>query len=164
VSLGGPVDRHQLVDVPHRHGSEEHGVHEGEDGRVGPDSQRQGEDGDEGEHRAFPEHAGAVADVLPECRHASLLLPRAPRVVRGGSNRWWVAPDAHAEATGSHLEQGVARVRPSGTRGLNLGIVDRPGPHRSLELEQRVELEIEDLQQLAPHRRAGTAPSPGDQL
>ena len=52
-----------------RQRSQEYRVDDREDGRVGPDAQRERHDRDEGESRIFQKHPGAVAKVLPESFH-----------------------------------------------------------------------------------------------
>ena len=55
----------QALRIAERQRLEEHAVHDGEDGAVGADAQRERRDGDGREPRRAPQRPDGVADVLP---------------------------------------------------------------------------------------------------
>src|SRR6185312_3337210 len=63
-----------------REGREERGVDDAEDGGIGANAEREGEDGDGGEARVFEEKAKAEDEVAPAIAHGS---PSCGRLVRG---------------------------------------------------------------------------------
>jgi hypothetical protein len=49
--------------------AQQHGIDEAEDGRVRPDSERQGYDGHDRETGSLGQHANSVPQVLPQTVH-----------------------------------------------------------------------------------------------
>ena len=63
---GGLLEEHQRLPVAIRQGTQQHGVHHGEHGAVGPDAEGEGEHHHRGEAGAAAQAAQAIAHVLHE--------------------------------------------------------------------------------------------------
>ena len=74
VVVANPVE---LRRIGHRQRLQHHRMDQGEDGGIGPNSQRQSQDGGDGEARAFPELSKGMAKVVEQVIHGRFSTSRA---------------------------------------------------------------------------------------
>ena len=86
----GMPQPNEPVGIVERQRLEENAADDAEDGRVGADSERQGEDGDQGEHR----RAKQAADYSPRCGSHVVLIRRVV-ASRSSAERWRDRPAAN---------------------------------------------------------------------
>src|SRR5215469_9974955 len=64
--VSGPLEHHQMLGIVYGQRSQQDGIHQAEDGRVGADAESEGEHGNASEAGRFAEHAESEAEVLQQ--------------------------------------------------------------------------------------------------
>jgi hypothetical protein len=70
------VEEDELLRVVHRQHAQEDLVHQREDGGVGPDAERDRQQGDSGEHRRARQAARRVLEIADQLSHSANPQPR----------------------------------------------------------------------------------------
>jgi len=101
--LVGPRNQHQLVGVLEWEAFQDGGVDDAEDGGGEPDTQAQGDYGDDGQHGVLDQHPNAELKILPQGAHDWRSVLVGVPADRAGSTRYDV-PNTAGEGQSFSLE------------------------------------------------------------